>query len=87
MQKINFVFLASTRKVYEKKLQRLQDQGPPETIVVVTETVETHSAADSDHYSDKEEGNTNFTFKIILSVMQLCYPPVKKQLKSFLVVF
>ncbi|XP_062851772.1 thymopoietin a isoform X3 [Trichomycterus rosablanca] len=46
--------VASTRKLYEKKLQRLLDQGSPETVVLVTETVETRSA-DSDQYSDKEE--------------------------------
>ncbi|XP_060759471.1 thymopoietin a isoform X2 [Neoarius graeffei] len=49
--------VASTRKVYEKKLQRLLDQGPPQTTVI--EPVPTHNSrngsADSDQYSDKEE--------------------------------
>ncbi|XP_053364595.1 thymopoietin a isoform X5 [Clarias gariepinus] len=52
--------VASTRKVYEKKLQKLLDQGPPQTTVItVSEPVQTHTtrngSADSDQYSDKEE--------------------------------
>ncbi|XP_058272776.1 thymopoietin a [Hemibagrus wyckioides] len=54
--------VASTRKVYEKKLQKLLDQGPPQTTIITTtssEPVQTHNSrngsADSDQYSDKEE--------------------------------
>ena len=51
---------ASTRKLYERKLQKLLDQGPPELVVtspVVTEIDSNHNGnSDSDRYSDKEEG-------------------------------
>ncbi|XP_053506827.1 thymopoietin a isoform X2 [Ictalurus furcatus] len=52
--------VASTRKVYEKKLQKLLDQGPPQTtIITLSESVLIHNSrngtADSDQYSDKEE--------------------------------
>ncbi|XP_017349432.1 thymopoietin a isoform X1 [Ictalurus punctatus] len=52
--------VASTRKVYEKKLQKLLDQGPPQTtIFTLSESVLIHNSrngtADSDQYSDKEE--------------------------------
>ncbi|MCJ8742972.1 hypothetical protein PDJAM_G00088380 [Pangasius djambal] len=55
--------VASTRKVYEKKLQKLLDQGPPQTsVLAVSEPVPTHNSrngnADSDQYSDKEEETT-----------------------------
>ncbi|KAF4079886.1 hypothetical protein AMELA_G00183450, partial [Ameiurus melas] len=55
--------VASTRKVYEKKLQKFLDQGPPQTtIITVSESVLTHNSrngtADSDQYSDKEEETT-----------------------------
>ncbi|TST22542.1 Phosphate carrier protein, mitochondrial [Bagarius yarrelli] len=52
--------VASTRTVYEKKLQKLLDQGPPQTtIITTTEPLETLNSqnrnTDSDQYSDKEE--------------------------------
>lgn len=52
---------ASTRKVYEKRLQKLLDQGPPETVAPSSETSQTDGSqngnTDSEQYSDKEEGN------------------------------
>ncbi|KAF5894008.1 lamina-associated polypeptide 2-like isoform X1, partial [Clarias magur] len=61
--------VASTRKVYEKKLQKLLDLGPPQnTVITVSESVQTHTtrngSADSDQYSDKEESNDVNTFLI-----------------------
>ncbi|XP_067110930.1 thymopoietin a [Osmerus mordax] len=54
--------VASTRKLYERKLQKLLDQGPPELVVtppVVTEIDSNHNGnSDSDRYSDKEEEDT-----------------------------
>ncbi|XP_046879031.1 thymopoietin a isoform X2 [Hypomesus transpacificus] len=54
--------VASTRKLYERKLQKLLDQGPPELVVtspVVTEIDSNHNGnSDSDRYSDKEEEET-----------------------------
>lgn len=57
--------VASTRKVYEKKLQKLLDQGPPEALLPlvappgVTEIDSTHNGnSDSDRYSDREEEET-----------------------------
>ncbi|XP_052409919.1 lamina-associated polypeptide 2, isoforms beta/delta/epsilon/gamma isoform X4 [Carassius gibelio] len=51
--------VASTRKVYEKRLQKLLDQGPPETVAPPSETSQTdgrqNGIVDSDQYSDKEE--------------------------------
>lgn len=58
---------ASTRKLYEKKLQNLLDQPPPETTSRPPETATTLTAAPkadsnqngnthSDQYSDKEDG-------------------------------
>ncbi|XP_043093051.1 thymopoietin a isoform X2 [Puntigrus tetrazona] len=51
--------VASTRKVYEKRLQKLLDQGPPETVAPPSETSQTDGGqngnTDSDQYSDKEE--------------------------------
>ncbi|XP_063073622.1 thymopoietin a isoform X1 [Engraulis encrasicolus] len=51
--------VASTRKLYERKLQKLIDEGPPEATPppeVVTETDgNQNGGAESDHYSDKEE--------------------------------
>lgn len=50
--------VASTRKLYERKLQKLLDQGPPEVVAppVVTEVDSNHNGnSDSDRYSDKEE--------------------------------
>ncbi|XP_026092281.1 uncharacterized protein LOC113065225 isoform X1 [Carassius auratus] len=51
--------VASTRKVYEKRLQKLLDQGPPETVAPPSETSQTdgrqNGIIDSDQYSDKEE--------------------------------
>ncbi|CAM4565394.1 unnamed protein product [Leuciscus chuanchicus] len=51
--------VASTRKVYEKRLQKLLDQGPPEAAVLPSETSQTDGGqngnTDSDQYSDKEE--------------------------------
>ncbi|KAM6986224.1 thymopoietin a [Aplochiton taeniatus] len=54
--------VASTRKLYERKLQKLLDQGPPEAItlpVVVTEIDSNlNGNSDADRYSDKEEEDT-----------------------------
>ncbi|XP_072528962.1 thymopoietin a isoform X2 [Salminus brasiliensis] len=54
--------VASTRKLYERKLQKLLDQGPPETVVQLSEPVQTdnnqNGNTDSDQYSDKEEDTT-----------------------------
>uniref|UniRef100_A0A3B1JLC8 Thymopoietin a n=1 Tax=Astyanax mexicanus TaxID=7994 RepID=A0A3B1JLC8_ASTMX len=54
--------VASTRKLYEKKLQKLLDQGPPETVVQLSEPAVTGNSqngnTDSDQYSDKEEEAT-----------------------------
>ncbi|XP_056311698.1 thymopoietin a isoform X5 [Danio aesculapii] len=51
--------VASTRKVYEKRLQKLLDQGPPEAVALPSETSQTdgnqNGNNDSDQYSDKEE--------------------------------
>ncbi|KAM3843191.1 thymopoietin a [Diretmus argenteus] len=51
--------VASTRKLYEKKLQKLLDQGPPQALVphvVLAEIDANHNGnSDSDRYSDKEE--------------------------------
>ncbi|XP_051748351.1 thymopoietin a isoform X4 [Ctenopharyngodon idella] len=51
--------VASTRKVYEKRLQKLLDQGPPEAVAPPSETSQTDGSqngnTDSDQYSDKEE--------------------------------
>ncbi|KAL6459570.1 hypothetical protein MHYP_G00313290 [Metynnis hypsauchen] len=51
--------VASTRKVYEKKLQKLLDLGPPEAVVPLSEPARTDNSqngnTDSDQYSDKEE--------------------------------
>ncbi|XP_026089565.1 lamina-associated polypeptide 2, isoforms beta/gamma-like isoform X2 [Carassius auratus] len=51
--------VASTRKVYEKRLQKLLDQGPPEIVAPPSETSQTdgrqNGIIDSDQYSDKEE--------------------------------
>ncbi|KAL1275802.1 hypothetical protein QQF64_035425 [Cirrhinus molitorella] len=51
--------VASTRKVYEKRLQKLLDQGPPETVAPPSESSQTDGSqngnTDSDQYSDKEE--------------------------------
>ncbi|XP_064796098.1 lamina-associated polypeptide 2, isoforms beta/gamma-like isoform X2 [Oncorhynchus masou masou] len=49
--------VASTRELYERRLQKLLDQGPPETMalpVVITQ-VDSNGNSDSDRYSDKEE--------------------------------
>ncbi|XP_048874378.1 thymopoietin a isoform X2 [Brienomyrus brachyistius] len=51
--------VASTRKLYEKKLQKLIDQGPPEASAPVAAPPKPDSNqngnTDSDQYSDKEE--------------------------------
>ncbi|XP_014063052.2 lamina-associated polypeptide 2, isoforms beta/gamma isoform X4 [Salmo salar] len=51
--------VVSTRKLYERRLQKLLDQGPPETValpVVITQVDSNHNGnSDSDRYSDKEE--------------------------------
>uniref|UniRef100_UPI003AAA5EBB thymopoietin a isoform X1 n=1 Tax=Centroberyx gerrardi TaxID=166262 RepID=UPI003AAA5EBB len=55
--------VASTRKLYEKKLQKLLDDGPPqapEPQVVLAEIDVNHNGnSDSDRYSDKEEEETS----------------------------
>ncbi|XP_064175767.1 lamina-associated polypeptide 2, isoforms beta/delta/epsilon/gamma-like isoform X1 [Anguilla rostrata] len=45
--------VASTRKLYEKKLQKLLEQGPPEAPAVASSRL--NGNTDSDQYSDKEE--------------------------------
>lgn len=56
-----FLSSASTRKVYEKRLQKMLDQGPPEAVAPPSEASQTDGSqngnTDSDQYSDKEEGN------------------------------
>lgn len=56
-----FLSSASTRKVYENRLQKLLDQGPPEAAAPPSEASQTDGSqngnTDSDQYSDKEEGN------------------------------
>ncbi|XP_068163484.1 thymopoietin a [Antennarius striatus] len=47
--------VASTRKLYEKKLVKLLDERPLLPDVVLTETQVHNGGADSDLYSDKEE--------------------------------
>ncbi|XP_019898430.1 thymopoietin a isoform X11 [Esox lucius] len=51
--------VASTRKLYERKLQKLLDMGPPEAVappVVITKVDSNHNGnSDSDRYSDKED--------------------------------
>ncbi|XP_031438437.1 thymopoietin a isoform X2 [Clupea harengus] len=51
--------VASTRKLYERKLQKLLDEGPPEALAPPAAPPETDGSqngnAESDHYSDKEE--------------------------------
>ncbi|XP_020307701.1 lamina-associated polypeptide 2, isoforms beta/gamma-like [Oncorhynchus kisutch] len=52
--------VASTRKLYERRLQKLLDHGPPEAValpVVITQ-VDRNGNSDSYHYSDKEEEMT-----------------------------
>lgn len=54
---------ASTRKLYEKKLQRLLDDGPaqpPLPQLVLTEIQVNHNGnSESDMYSDKEDGKNS----------------------------
>lgn len=56
---------ASTRKLYEKKLQKLLDDGPaqpPLTEVVLAEIQVNHNGnSESDLYSDKEDGKNSVT--------------------------
>ncbi|XP_051544967.1 lamina-associated polypeptide 2-like isoform X2 [Myxocyprinus asiaticus] len=51
--------VASTRKVYEKKLQKLLDQGPPEAVAPTSDLTQIdgnqNGNTDSDQYSDKDE--------------------------------
>ncbi|XP_073670797.1 thymopoietin a isoform X2 [Paramisgurnus dabryanus] len=51
--------VASTRKVYEKRLQKLLDHGPPEAVTPPSEASQTDGSqngnTDSDRYSDQEE--------------------------------
>ncbi|MBN3315797.1 LAP2 protein, partial [Atractosteus spatula] len=52
--------VASTRKLYEKKLQKLLDQGPPETLPLPSAPLRAADAnqngnTDSEKYSDNEE--------------------------------
>ncbi|XP_018602910.2 thymopoietin a [Scleropages formosus] len=51
--------VASTRKLYEKKLQKLLDQGPPEAAPPIVAPLKPdgnqNGNTDSDQYSDKEE--------------------------------
>jgi len=51
---------ASTRKVYENKLQRMLDQPPaaqPPKLLLPSETQVTHNGnSEADLYSDKEDG-------------------------------
>lgn len=56
------VLSASTRKFYEKKLQKLLDQRPAEPEVPTDVTIlpkadsNQNGNTNSDHYSDKEDG-------------------------------
>lgn len=54
---------ASTRKLYEKKLQKLLDDGPAQPLlpqVVLTEIQVNHNGnSESDLYSDKEDGKNS----------------------------
>ncbi|XP_041713416.2 thymopoietin a isoform X4 [Coregonus clupeaformis] len=51
--------VATTRKLYERRLQKLLDHGPPETVtlpMVITQVDSNHNGnSNSDRYSDKEE--------------------------------
>ncbi|KAI5617995.1 thymopoietin a isoform X1 [Silurus asotus] len=79
--------VASTRKVYEKKLQKLLDQGPPQTTVIsVAETVSTHNSrngnVDSDQYSDKEEETSATVPEPELELELEPVPVVERPLRS-----
>ncbi|XP_046729808.1 thymopoietin a isoform X3 [Silurus meridionalis] len=79
--------VASTRKVYEKKLQKLLDQGPPQTTVIsVAETVSTHNSrngnVDSDQYSDKEEETSATVQEPELELELEPVPVVERPLRS-----
>lgn len=67
-----YLLSASTRKVYEKRLQKLLDQGPPEAAAPPSEASQTDGSqngnTDSDQYSDKEEGNR----KLVPAIELLC---------------
>lgn len=68
------VLAASTRKLYERKLQKLLDEGPaqpPLPEVIVTETQVNHNGnSESDLYSDKEDGKNNVTPFMICSTLR-----------------
>ena len=70
----------STRRVYEKKLQRLQEEGispvTPELPAIVMETEVNHNGhADLDQFSDKEDGESIIiTTTLRLGHLDRCYP-------------
>lgn len=60
-----FLVTATTRKLYEKKLLKLMEQGPelnaPVPLPAISSTAENNTQNgnnDSDQYSDNEEGKT-----------------------------
>lgn len=61
-QSISLVFSASTRKVYEKKLQKLLDEhaaepaAPTDVTTLPKADSNQNGNTNSDHYSDKEDG-------------------------------
>ena len=63
------VLSGSTRKLYEKKLQKLLDDGPAQPLksqLVVTEIQVNHNGnSESDLYSDKEDGKSRTSRLII----------------------
>lgn len=65
MSPLLLILPASTRKLYEKKLQKLLDDGPaqpPLPQLVFTEIQVNHNGnSESDLYSDKEDGKNSFT--------------------------
>uniref|UniRef100_A0A8C4RLT5 Thymopoietin n=1 Tax=Erpetoichthys calabaricus TaxID=27687 RepID=A0A8C4RLT5_ERPCA len=56
--------MPSTKKLYEKKLQKLQEQGPPESQSQAPDPKQ-NGSTETDQYSDKEEGRC---MPVILSV-------------------
>lgn len=76
---------ASTRKLYEKRLQKLLDQPPseamppePETAVPETVPVKTDGSQNGntrtvqDQYSDKEEGSNILVYCMLFFISNYC---------------
>ncbi|KAF2974806.1 hypothetical protein EK904_001674 [Melospiza melodia maxima] len=61
LQHVSFLVIATTRKLYEKKLLKLMEQGPdlmapvPLPAISTTENTKQNGNNDSDQYSDNEE--------------------------------